>query len=126
MSHNKHYTNYSKPQETEKSVVAPEGIQATPVEPEVAPVVTPEETPVVPTEPEVTPEEPVAATIGKVIDCKKLRVRKSPSAIASVLCEIKADSEVTIDLQASTVEFYKVCTGAGVEGYCMKKYIAVV
>lgn len=85
------------------------------------------------------PEEPITATvpesdlepeqeksiIGTVTDCLKLRVRKQPNTTAEVLCEIEALSEVQIDEKESTEEFYKVCTEAGIEGFCMKKFIAV-
>jgi hypothetical protein len=30
-----------------------------------------------------------------------------------------------IDEKESTEEFYKVCTAAGIEGFCMKKFIAI-
>ena len=67
-------------------------------------------------------EEPV---IGKVIGCKKLRVRKQPNTSSQVLSEILVDSEVNIDLSKSTNDFYKVCTEAGVDGFCMKDYISI-
>ena len=67
-------------------------------------------------------EEPV---IGKVTGCKKLRVRKQPNTSSQVLSEILVDSEVNIDLSKSTNDFYKVCTEAGVDGFCMKDYISI-
>lgn len=70
-------------------------------------------------------QEAVKPIIGVVTDCLKLRVRKQPNASAEVLCEIDALSEVQIEEKESTEEFYKVCTEAGVEGFCMKKFIAV-
>lgn len=67
--------------------------------------------------------EPV---IGVVIESvSKLNVRKSPNANAPVVCTIKPSSKVVIDEEESTLEFYKVCTEAGVEGFCMKKFIVV-
>lgn len=72
-----------------------------------------------------TSEPEIETTIGVVTDCLKLRVRKQPNTTAGVICEIDALSEVQIDKTKSTEEFYKVCTETGVEGYCMKKYIAV-
>lgn len=62
---------------------------------------------------------------GVVTDCIKLNVRTEPNLKADVLCEITCLSRVTIDENESTDEFYKIYTSAGVEGYCMKKYIAV-
>ena len=62
---------------------------------------------------------------GVVIDCLKLNVRKEPSGDAEVLAIIDALSKVTVDMDASSGAFYKVCTAAGVEGFCMRKYIAL-
>lgn len=73
-------------------------------------------------------EEPVAKPepepiVGVVSGCAKLRVRNNPSIMGEVICEIKEGTIVIIDEDKSTVEFYKVVTEAGAEGYCMKKYI---
>jgi len=108
------YTNYSKPQ------VAEETVEKVTVEEEVV-----IETPVEEAEMEEAVVE-IPATFAKVVDCKKLRVRKNPHKLADVLCEIPVGSEVKIDLDNSTVGFYKVCTEAGVEGYCVKEFIAIV
>lgn len=69
-------------------------------------------------------EEPVKkAVTGKVVDCARLNVRKDPSATAPVLCMLNESTEVMVDEDASTEEFYKICTATGVEGYCMKDFI---
>lgn len=73
----------------------------------------------------VTPES-IKPTIGTVVDCPRLRVRAAASTNADVLCEIESGSEVTIDETKSTKDFYAVCTSAGVEGFCMKKFIVPV
>lgn len=64
-------------------------------------------------------------TAGVVTDCTKLRVRREPSVDAEVLAIIDALSEVKVDVDAATDDFYKVCTAAGIEGFCMRKYIAL-
>ena len=75
---------------------------------------------------ETNNENPVIEeTKGYLTNCIKLNVRAEAEKDADVLCILDQDAEVTIDLDNSTAEFYKVCTSAGVEGYCMKKYIAV-
>lgn len=118
MSHKHNYTNYSKPQETPVAPVTEE-VVASVVEDE--PVVTPdpEVTPVVDDEPEND------EVIGVVVDCERLNVRKEPSADADVLTTIPKGAEVQIDIFESTNDFYKVCTEAGVEGFCMAAYIKV-
>ena len=138
MSHN--YTNYSKPNPknlgeavtgVEESSVNTVGDQKVVEETSATTVVedalgndtnTISEDPIVEETPVTQEDEKV---MGKVIDCKKLRVRESASAEAPVVCEIPVDSEVLIDESGSTEEFYKVCTESGAEGYCMKKFIAL-
>jgi outer membrane biosynthesis protein TonB len=86
-----------------------------------------------PVEPEVTeipevPEEPKKPMIGVVVNCQKLNVRRRPRIDpnpASVIAVLKALTEVEIDEKKSTDDFYKIFTAAGVEGFCMKKFIAI-
>lgn len=61
--------------------------------------------------------------VGVVVDCTKLNVRQEPNKEAEVVCEIPVDSELTIYEDESTEDFYKVCTAAGAEGFCMRKFI---
>ena len=122
MPHN--YTNYSTPKTN------PVHDESTPVNQEVE-----NENPVNDNVPandqitkaaEVVPEPEEAPTvIGTVVDCVRLRVRESASSNAEVICEIPKDSDVLIDENKSTDEFYKVCTESGAEGFCMKKFIAL-
>ena len=74
---------------------------------------------------EVKQEEP-DLKLGTVTCNNKLNVRKQPEVNPNnIICEIAPGSEVMIDETESTEDFYKVCTEAGVEGFCMKKFIAV-
>lgn len=62
---------------------------------------------------------------GIVTDCLYLNVRKLPDINADVAVVIDALTQVCVDLDASTEDFYKVCTSDGVEGFCMRKYITL-
>jgi len=42
-----------------------------------------------------------------------------------LFCEVDYQTELMIDENESTEEFYKVFTIAGIEGFCMKKFIAI-
>lgn len=65
-------------------------------------------------------------TVYGTVECKDmLNVRKAPKADAAIACVIKNGSEVIVDVTNSTDDFYKVCTEADLEGYCMKKFIKV-
>lgn len=61
--------------------------------------------------------------LGTVVNCPRLRVREHPSINAVVAAEIDEGSEVVINEDKSTEEFYSVITVTGLEGYCMKDYI---
>lgn len=74
----------------------------------------------------VEPEVPVQETkLGVVTGCQKLNVRAEASANATVLGTIDDNTEVEVNEVESTEDFYKICTTAGVEGFCMKKFISV-
>lgn len=62
---------------------------------------------------------------GVVTDCVQLNVRKNPNKTAEVVCKIDCLTEVMIDEAESTEDFYHIYTEAGIDGYCMKKFIAV-
>ena len=62
---------------------------------------------------------------GTVINCGSLNVREKAEAGSDVLGVINAGSFVSIDKEASTAEWFKVTTEAGLEGYCVRKYIAL-
>lgn len=64
-------------------------------------------------------------TIGMVSDCQSLNVRRHPRFDSEVICSIPASTEVMIEENESTDEFFKVYTVSGIEGYCMKRYIAI-
>lgn len=72
-------------------------------------------------EPAIEPPKP--KTTGIVVDCAKLNVRIHPNSRAAVVCVISKSSEVTIDEAESTEDFYKICTAAGAEGFCMKEFV---
>ena len=71
---------------------------------------------------EVEPEKPV---VGVVTNCLKLNVRVEPKPTAEVLCVLERNSELSIDKAESTEAYYKVCTAAGLEGYCVKFFVKI-
>lgn len=63
-----------------------------------------------------------------VVNCNKLNVRKQPSKDAEVLCIINKDTELTVNTNESTEDFYKVYTSSNevlYEGYCVKSFINI-
>lgn len=75
---------------------------------------------------EVDVIEPVKEVKGVVINCARLNVRKEPEPKAEVLCTVDANCELMVDEANSTEDFYKVYTAAGIEGYCVKYFIAII
>lgn len=63
--------------------------------------------------------------IGVVSNCNKLNIREEPSLDANIVCEITSTTELMIDENESTEEFYKVFTMSGLEGFCMKKFVTI-
>ena len=115
----KHYNNYSKsysrPVEPETVI---EEVETIPVEE------TPEELSMIEEAP-VVESAPMMEVTGVVVDCSKLNMRFEPSSDSEIMCTLIRGTEVVIDEAESTDEFYAVCTPAGMEGYCMRKYIEV-
>lgn len=119
-SHN--YTNYSNPQNR----VEPEVIETTLISDGevVAEIVEPVvEEEIVETEENVP--APAAPIIGVVTDCVKLNVRKEPSLDAPILRTILLATEVVINEEESTEDFYKVYV-EGLSGFCLKAKINII
>lgn len=75
-------------------------------------------------------DETVAApknATGIVSGCTRLNVRKEPSThpTARIATVVTSGSELRIDLEKSTEDWYKVTTESGVEGFCMKQFVTV-
>lgn len=123
MSNKKNYTNYNNKFQGSRAEVKPvdEAVVEPVMEEEVETVEEAVQEEVVVEE---TIEEPTTS-VG-IVECKnKLNVRKLPKKDAMVLCEIPNGSSVQVDLEKSTLEWYNVITPAGIEGFCMKNFVAV-
>lgn len=70
-------------------------------------------------------EEETQEIIGVVTDCLKLNIRKEPSKDSEAVAIVTCLDELMIDMASSTDDWYAVCTAAGIEGFCMKKFVAV-
>ncbi|MGN1217768.1 MAG: SH3 domain-containing protein [Phocaeicola sp.] len=68
--------------------------------------------------------EPIAAQLGKVINCKLLCMRQEPKSEAAVIRFLEAGTEVVVHADKSTDEWYAV-TVDEVDGFCMKNYISI-
>ena len=62
---------------------------------------------------------------GVVTDCLKLNVRETPDKAANVLAIVNCLDELQVNLKDSTDDWYAVCTSSGIEGFCMKPFVAI-
>ncbi len=77
-------------------------------------------------EEQVTEEEEKADVLfGVVTDCLKLNIREEPSKDSDVVTVVACLEELMIDMEKSIDDWYAVCTVSGLEGFCMKKFVAV-
>lgn len=75
---------------------------------------------------EVTPEPVVdVCKLGQVSGCAKLNIRSAAKFDSNIICEIPCGTEVEINEEESSGDYYKVCTSSGIEGFCMKTYITI-
>ena len=61
-------------------------------------------------------------------NCKKLNVRKEPNKNAKVLCIVDAETKMTVSMDESTNNWYKVRVKLGrreIVGYCMREFIII-
>lgn len=70
-------------------------------------------------------EEKISTKFGVVVNCFRVRVREQPKPDGKVLCEIDCLTNVMVDLKESTEKFYKIFTDSGIDGFCVKDYIAL-
>lgn len=79
------------------------------------------------TEPVVEPvtEPTIEFATGVVVDCNSLNVREHPDRKADVISILMNGAEVQVNVTNSYDEWYHVFTATGLDGFCMKKYIAV-
>lgn len=72
-----------------------------------------------------TAEVEEEVTLGVVTGCARLNVREAATTDSDPVGVIEEGCEVEIDKEKSTSDFYKICTAAGLEGFCMKKFIVI-
>lgn len=59
------------------------------------------------------------------VNCLRLHILSEPRADSTVVCKLRYLTEVRVDLDDSTDDFYKIYTAIGAEGYCQKNLLTV-
>lgn len=126
---NKFQNNPAQPEE--QNMVPPVDNQEQPEEPVTNPDTNPElenNENINQNNPEENKPNQATNLLAIVTKCSRLNVRKEADKNSKVVCVIANGNEVTVDLDASTEDFYKVHTVVNdvlVEGYCAKEFIEI-
>lgn len=60
-----------------------------------------------------------------VADCVRLHILSEPRSDADVVCKVRYLTELEIVKELPREGYFKVCTAAGVEGYCEKRLVKI-
>lgn len=60
-----------------------------------------------------------------IVNTLRLHVFTEPTLNSEVVCKLRYLSEVEIDLENSTEDFYKIYTVIGAEGFCQKDLLII-
>lgn len=60
-----------------------------------------------------------------VVNCLRLHIHSEPNLDSEIVCKVRYLTEVVIDPDSSTEEYYKICTAIGAEGFCQKDLITI-
>ena len=55
----------------------------------------------------------------------RLHIHEEPHPKSLVICKVRYLTDLLIDLEESTEEYYKVFTATGVEGFCEKEFVTL-
>lgn len=56
-------------------------------------------------------------------NCLRLHVHSEPNVDSDIVCKLRYMTEVLIDSEQSTEDFYKIYTAIGAEGFCQKELV---
>lgn len=69
--------------------------------------------------------EPIEESInGHITGSPKVYLRSKPDKNSDPLTVLNENDQIQIMDKEISEDFYKVCTATGLEGYCMKKFVA--
>ena len=60
-----------------------------------------------------------------VVNCLRLHIHSEPSTDSEIVCKVRYPTEVVVDSDNSTEDFYKVYTAIGAEGFCEKELVTI-
>ena len=60
-----------------------------------------------------------------IVNCLRLNIYSEPDLDSEIICKVRYLTEIKMDLDESTDNFYKVYAAIGVEGFCLKEFETV-
>lgn len=60
-----------------------------------------------------------------IANCLRLHIHSEPTLDSEIVCKVRYLTEVRIDSNNSTEDFYKIYTAIGAEGFCQKDLITI-
>lgn len=60
-----------------------------------------------------------------VSNCLRLHIHEESDLKSPIVCKVRYLTELLIDTENSTEEFYKVYTVSGAEGFCEKELVTI-
>ena len=60
-----------------------------------------------------------------LVNCLRLHIYSEPNVNSEIVCKVRFLTEVAIDLENSTEDFYKIYTAIGAEGFCQKELVTI-
>lgn len=60
-----------------------------------------------------------------IVNCLRLHIHSEPTLDSEIVCKVRYLTEVMIDPDNSTEDFYKIYTAIGAEGFCQKNLITI-
>lgn len=60
-----------------------------------------------------------------IVNCLRLHIHSEPNEDSEVVCKVRYATELAIDLDESTEDFYKIYTAIGAEGFCQKDLVTI-
>lgn len=60
-----------------------------------------------------------------IANCLRLHIHSEPTLESEIICKVRYLTELDIDMEHSTEDFYKVCTAIGAEGFCQKELVTI-
>lgn len=60
---------------------------------------------------------------GIIAGCVNTEILYEPKPYSEIKCLVNSLTDIIVDIDKSTEEYYFICTSSGIEGFCHRKYV---